>query len=275
MTAHTQRDLQKCRTYTPVAAINQRNSLFLAFRPAPLLLTRSLDMDRLPQIVWPLASAALAIAAIATAIVQLLKDLLPIRRGFQRQFLAAWFLERFSARKAIEHEHLLEAETDLIRLATGGDRSAFYDLDPPQLCGQMNSAAQMALAYPDRHPALLRFLAPEADETDIQTIVQHAQLTPEQKKSASVDPVLDARNRVTHHLQRSIDALQIAMTFRWKFCLQIVIYTICLVLAFVCLFTVKGGQFTIAEAFAVAIVAGFLSPVISDFAVTINRWRKL
>src|SRR6266403_3001343 len=231
-------------------------------------------MEHLPQIVWPLASAALAIAAIATALVQLLKDLLPIRRRFQRRFLASWFSERLSARKAIEHEELLAAETDLIRLATGGDRSAFYDLEPPQLCGQINSAAQLALAYPDRHPGLLRFLAPEADEPDIQTIVQHAQLTPEQKQSASVDPVLDARNRVTYHWQRSIDALQIAMAFRWKFCLQIVIYAICFVLAFVCLFAVKRGQYTVSEAIVVAIVAGFLSPVISDFAATVNRWRK-
>jgi hypothetical protein len=231
-------------------------------------------MERLPYVVWPLASVVLAIAAIATALVQLLKDLLPIRRRFQRRFLASWFSKRLSARKATGQQQLLEAETDLIHLATGGDRSAFYDLEPAQLCGQINSAAQLALAYPHRHPGLLRFLAPEADETDIQTIVQHAQLTPEQKQSASVDPVLDARNRVTYHLQRSIDALQIAMTFRWKFCLQIVIYGICFVLAFVCLFAVKRSQYTVAEAIAVAIVAGFLSPVISDFAAAVNRWRK-
>ena len=232
-------------------------------------------MEQFSHVVWPLASVALAIATIATALIQLLKDLLPIRRHFQRRFLATWFSERLSAgSKKIEDKQLNEAESDLIHLATGGDRSAFYDLEPPQLCGQINSAAQMALAYPDRHPALLRFLAPEADETDIQTIVQHAQLTPEQKQSTSVDPVLDARNRVTYHLQRSIDALQIALSFRWKFYLQIVIYAICFFLAFVCLFAVKRGQYTVAEAIAVAIVAGFLSPVISDFAATVNRWRK-
>ena len=231
-------------------------------------------MEQLPYVVWPLASVVLAIAAIATSLVQLLKDLLPIRRRFQRRFLASWFSKRLSARKATGQQQLLEAETDLIHLATGGDRSAFYDLQPAQLCGQINSAAQLALAYPHRHPGLLRFLAPEADETDIGTIVQHAQLTPEQKQSASVDPVLDARNRVTYHLQRSIDALQIAMTFRWKFCLQIVIYAICFVLAFVCFFAVKRGQYAVAEAIAVAIVAGFLSPVISDFAAAVNRWRK-
>jgi hypothetical protein len=231
-------------------------------------------MEQFSHVVWPLASVALAIATIATALVQLLKDLLPIRRRFQRRFLASWFSKRLSARKAIGHQQLLEAETELIRLATGGDRSAFYDLEPAQLCGQMNSAAQMAIAYPDLHPALLRFLAPEADDADIQSIVQHARLTPEQKQTASIDPILDARNRVTHHLQRSIDALQIAMTFRWKFCLQIVIYAICFILAFVCLFAVKRGQYTVAEAIAVAVVAGFLSPVISDLAATVNRWRK-
>ena len=132
----------------------------------------------------------------------------------------------------------------------------------------------MAIAYPDRHPALLQFLAPEADERDIDTIVQHARLPQEQKQTGNIDPVLDARNRVTHHLQRSIDALQIAMTFRWKFYVQIVIYAICFVLAFVCLFAVKWGPYTVAEAIAVAVVAGFLSPVISDFAATVNRWRK-
>src|SRR5437764_7550136 len=156
-------------------------------------------MEHLPQIVWSLASAALSIAAIATAVVQLLKDLLPIRRRFQRRFLASWFSERLSARKAIEHEELLEAETDLIRLATGGDRAAFYDLEPPQLCGQMNSAAQIALTYPDRHPALLRFLAPEANDNDIQTIVQAAAAKTQQTEGTALDALLDARNRVTHH----------------------------------------------------------------------------
>ena len=231
-------------------------------------------MEQLPHVVWPLASIALAIAAIATAIVQLFKDLLPIRRKFQRRFLASWFSTRLSARKTIGQQQLPEAETELIRLSTGGDRSAFYDLEPAQLCGQINSAAQMALAYPDRHPGLLQFLAPEADEADIHTIVQYARLTKEEKQTENIDPVLDARNRVTHHLQRSIDALQIAMSFRWKFYVQIVIYLVCFILAFVCLFAVKRGPYTVAEAIAVAVVAGFLSPVISDFGATINRWRK-
>lgn len=231
-------------------------------------------MDHLPQVVWPLALVTLAISTLATALVQLLKDLLPIRRRFQRRFLANWFSERLTAQsKSTAHKELIDAETDLIHLATGGDRSAFYDLETPQLCGQMNAAAQMALAYPDRHPALLRFLAPEADERDMQSIVQSASESMP-SEGAQMNAVLDARNRITHHLQRSIDALQIAMGFRWKFYVQVVVYIICFAGAFVSLYAVKRGDYTLWEAIAVGIVAGFASPVISDIAAAINRWRK-
>jgi hypothetical protein len=226
-------------------------------------------MKHLLDVVWALASAAFAIATIATALVQLIKDLSPIRRGFQRRFLATWFSQRWSARsKTVTHDQLIEAEGDLIRLATGGDRDAFYDLEPAQLCGQMNSAAQIALAYPNLHPALLRFLAPEARDGDMEIV------TAGKGEDSDVSALLDARNRVTHQLQRSIDALQISMSFRWKFCLQVMIYIVCLALAFICLFAVKRGNYTVVEAIAVAIVAGFLSPVISDVAAAINRWRK-
>jgi hypothetical protein len=219
----------------------------------------------------------LAISTIATAFVQLLKDLLPVRRKFQRRFLAKWFSERLSAaerEKLTAHEKLLEAEEDLIHLATGGDRDAFYDLEPAQLCGQMNSAAQIAVAYPDRHPALICFLAPEANDDDIDVIVKSAGADAEQNTPENVNKVLDARNRVTHHLQRSIDALQIAMSFQWKFYVQAVVYVICFAAAFVSLFAVKRGGYTVAEAIAVAVVAGFASPIISDIAVAIYRWGR-
>lgn len=232
-------------------------------------------MQHLPAVIWPLGFSALAIATVATAIVQLLKDLLPIRRRFQRSFLAGWFSERHAAgSKPVTHQQLLDAEVDLIRLSTGGDRSAFYDLEPPQLCGQMNAAAQIALSYPDRHPFLIRLLAPEADEKDIKSIVDSAGVDASQAAGTDVNEVLDARNRVTHHLQRTIDALQISMGFRWKFYVQIAIYVICFVLAFLCVFTANRSRFTVLEWIAVGVVAGFVSPVISDLATAVNRWRR-
>jgi len=241
-----------------------------------------MDLDRLPQILWPLAVAAVGIALAATAIVQLLKDLFPFRRWFQRRFLNRWFSERLKQRsKSIASAQLVAAEKDLIRLATGGDRDAFYDLETAQLCGQMNSAAQIALAYPQRHRDLLRFLAPEADEHDIDLVTQEPDsggresTNASSQQSAAMDALLDARNRVTHHLQRSIDALQISMSFRWKFILQILIYAICLIASFVCVVAVKpSGRYNVVGALLIAVVAGFLSPAISDLVAAINRWRK-
>jgi len=241
-----------------------------------------MGLNHLSEILWPLAALTLAIAVTATAIVQLLKELLPIRRYFQRSFLASWFSKRLAEVNApVTPEELKAAEKDLVHLATGGDRNALYDLETPQLCGQMNAAAQIALAYPERHPELLRFLAPEADEADVNIVAQtpsfaKARSAPASSgESANMDELLDARNRVTHHLQRSIDALQISMGFRWKLYLQLTVYTICLIASLFAILTTKGPtRFAWLEIIVVGVVAGFVSPVISDFAGFIEKLRK-
>ena len=239
-------------------------------------------MPHLFEIIWPLGIASVAIALVATAIVQLLKELLPIRRRFQRSYLGSWFTARLKERgKPVTSDDLKRAETDLIHLATGGDRNAFYDLETPQLCGQMNAAAQIALAFPDRHPDLLRFLAPEAEDADVELVAKtpsfaRAQTAqPSAQQETEMNDLLDARNRVTHHLQRSIDALQISMSFRWKLYLQLTVYAICLIASLVSIISIKGAtRFGPVEIVLVAVVAGFLSPVISDLAGLIERLRR-
>lgn len=241
-----------------------------------------MSVSDLPATICSLALATVAIAFVATAFVQLLKELLPIRRRFQRSYLARWFTARLKERGiTVTTEQLKPAERDLIHLATGGDRNAFYDLETAQLCGQMNSAAQIALAYPDRHPDLLRFLAPEAEESDIDRILQtrsfpaQADMPMSPQAQTDMNELLDARNRVTHHIQRTIDALQISMSFRWKLYLQLTVYTICLLLALITILTTKGpSRFSWLEILVMAVVAGYISPVISDLAGVIERLRK-
>jgi hypothetical protein len=242
-----------------------------------------MGLNHIVDVVWPLALATVAIAFVATAIVQLLKELLPIRRKFQRSFLATWFTKRLNERgNRISRPDLMQAESDLIHLATGGDRNAFYDLETPQLCGQMNSAAQIALAYPDRHPHLLRFLAPEADEGDVKTVVTvtpkfsaRRGSEPSPQEEPEMNELLDARNRVTHHLQRSIDALQISMSFRWKLILQCAVYAICLIASLFTILVTKGPTpYSPVEIILVAVVAGFLSPVISDLVGVVQKLRR-
>jgi hypothetical protein len=232
---------------------------------------------------WPFAITIIVIAVISTAFVQMIKDLLPLRRWFQRWFVLKWLNGRVaeSSQRQTTTPVFAQAEKDLIHLATGGDVAAFYNLEVEQLCGQMNSAAQIALAYAARHEGLLFYLAPDADPADIQTMVSasviavsdRAQPTPEQGKAMTA--LLDARNRVAHHLQRGIDALQISMGSRWKLILQIVVYIICFGVAFAGVFWIDAaGGHKVFDAIIIGILAGFVSPIVRDLMAVLDRLRN-
>lgn len=241
-----------------------------------------MSLNHLAAAVWQMALIAAAIAVLSAAVVQLMKDLLPVRRWFQRHYLKAWFRQRVSQPQTGPADSNLDsAEQDLVRLATGGDRNAFYDLETAQLCGQMNSAAQIAVAYADRHQALLRCLAPEADPKDIEIVASppDTNLTAGEPgavaQSTEVTAFLDARNRLSHQLQRSVDAIQISMGFRWKLILQIVCYSVCVLASFAAVFVANpNGRYNVIEAITIAIVAGFAAPSVSDLLGVINRLSK-
>lgn len=83
----------------------------------------------------PFATAMAAIGVLSMAIIQTLKDMLPLRNIFQRRYLIKWLRQKANEAKAIEGStpEAATAESDLIRLATAGDRKAFYDLPIEQL----------------------------------------------------------------------------------------------------------------------------------------------
>lgn len=245
------------------------------------LIHRGMSFSPLAEALWSLAPITFAIAVIATATIQLLKDLIPARRWFQRSFLEKWLLRRLAERQFNPKLRFSDAEKDLVHLATGGDSKAFYDLETAQLCGQMNSAAQIALAYASRHRGLLNYLAPEADPDDIEMIASTPNTSvpsgeePSGAQAQGVSALLDARNRVAHHLQRTIDALQISMGFRWKLYLQSAAYLICFVGSFTAVSIVSpGGRDYFIQALMIGIVAGFFAPVVSDLGAVINRLKK-
>lgn len=234
---------------------------------------------------WPFTITILVIALVSTAIVQLAKDMSPMRRWFQQSFLRNWLRQQRDAASRTRGEpvsgDLGQAEDDLIHLATGGDAKAFYNLETEQLCGQMNAAAQIALAYAPRHENLLNYLAPEADIGDLQKVVappdyisaDRETLSPEQAEN--VGTFLDARNRVTHHVQRAIDALQISMSFRWKLILQSAVYVICFGIAAWGVFSFnRGGQNNLFDAIVLGVIAGFISPIIRDMMAVLARLRR-
>lgn len=103
-------------------------------------------------IVLPLSG----IGALSMALIQTAKNMLPLRRWFQRYRIEHWLRDRASRFNSAEPKpprpiDLSAAQKDLVHLATAGDSDAFYDLPIEQLCGQINASTQLMLDYPALH----------------------------------------------------------------------------------------------------------------------------
>ena len=235
-------------------------------------------LDRVYQHAFPAATAMAAVGVLSMALIQAVKDSSPIRSAFQRRFLREWLRRRnvrelssrgiTGLRQPAFEGALPDVERDLIRLSTGGDDAAFYDLPVEQMCGQISAASQIVLEYPQRHVPLFRVLAAQAKDDDVAAVLD---------PPADLTAYRDARNRVTHHIQRSIDALQIALSFRWKFYLQMLSFaTSFLIAAAGIALMPSGGNFpsNVITVMLVGVVAGFVAPIARDLVVALENMRK-
>jgi hypothetical protein len=229
---------------------------------------------------YPFLTAVSAIGVVSMAIIQTIKDTLPVRGWFQDYRVHQWLSEKGKATNA---DHQL-AEQDLVRLATDGDRDALYNLPIEQLSAQMNTAIQAALDKPKGHEPLVRCLASKVPPEDIDQVLSppgdamqpRASLTPDQQKK--FDAYVDARNRVTHQVQRALDGFQIAVGFRWKLYLQSSSIVLSSILAFIAVQHYAAADLNwskrIGAAIVVGILAGFLAPVARDLVASLQQLRK-
>jgi hypothetical protein len=239
-------------------------------------------MDTIYKHAFPAATAMAAVGVLSMAVIQAVKDTSPIRSAFQKRFLREWLRRRsahhFSSkgisglRQPPAEGKLAEVERDLILLATGGDDAAFYDLPVEQMCGQISAASQIVLEYPQRHELLFRLLAAQARPDDIGALLS----PPIAETEPAVSTYRDARNRVTHHVQRSLDALQIALAFRWKFYLQLLAFATSFVIAAtgIAMISSESAFSKIVTAGIVGVVAGFVAPIARDLVVALQQLRK-
>lgn len=223
----------------------------------------------------PFATAMAAIGVLSMAIIQTLKDMLPLRNIFQRRYLIKWLRQKANEAKAIEGStpEAATAESDLIRLATAGDRKAFYDLPIEQLCGQMNAALQVVFDYPHEHKDLLHCLAAHSSPDDIRLLI-----TP--RSSADVKTKeqnqIDARTRVMHQVQRALDGFQIAVGYRWKLYLQIAAFSLSYLLTVIGLSLHSGINAVpnnIMVIVVTGIISGFLAPIARDLVASLQKLR--
>ena len=99
------------------------------------------------------------VGVLTMAVLQLLKELLPVRRWYQQYQFRKWLGERIrkvrlSQSKHYEPEGLRirdQAYEDILKLSMSGDEKALFELPPGQLVGQMGIASQLVLDHPEQY----------------------------------------------------------------------------------------------------------------------------
>jgi len=230
------------------------------------------------------ATALAAVGVLSMALLQTAKDIFPLRRWFQAAWIGAWLRDQATKAPPIPGAAVNadKAEGDLVRLATSGDRSALFDLPIEQVTGQMNAAGRIVLDFPWEHDHLFRCLAAQANADDVRKLIEsrppaqgpRPQLSAEEKSA-----LIDARNRVTNQVQRSLDGLQISAGFRWKLYLQVasIVLSGLIVWAGLMLFVREPIEVFVRHLplyIATAIVGGFLAPVARDLVAALESLRK-
>ncbi|MBW7933251.1 MAG: hypothetical protein H3C62_06460 [Gemmatimonadaceae bacterium] len=233
--------------------------------------------------------AALSVIGVATmAIIQTAKDVTPLRRRFQESALRRWLQEGADEANAtlgdafpalqIQRVDAEVAQVQLVRLSVDGDEQALFSLSIEQMCGQMNSAVQVALDYPGRFPHLLLVAASNADPSDVRQLAfaeRPAFAEASSAENAGRVIIADARNRVVHQLQRAIDGFQIRTSYEWKWRLQMSSFGVSVVLAWIAMWSWDGasGLTKLLVIVCTALAAGFLAPVARDLTAALQKMR--
>lgn len=223
-----------------------------------------------------LSNVAIAMAAVGVlsmALIQTAKDVLPLRRYYHQWKVRKWLANEtddfFVEAKTygLESNPVRKAEKDLVTLATAGDSEAFYSLPIEQLCGQINAAAQAVIDNPHRYKELLGCLSTRANVGDVTNLWG----SPQGDKPSQ--EITEARSRVAHQIQRSIDALQIAAASQWQRFLHVFSFVVSFIICFLGITTVNGAN-NLAVALVFGLAGAFLAPVARDLVASLQQLRK-
>jgi hypothetical protein len=160
-----------------------------------------------------LVLALAAIGTIAMLVIQIIKELTPMRRSYQMQKVKEWLEEKSrTSTMDIKKANAGKPYAQLVDLATGRDEKALFELPTEQMVAQMNAAAQAAMDYPKDHQDLLIALSSGASREDVTLVINGG---------AAEAAANDARVRVSNRIQRNLDALQIVVSADWKWQMQV------------------------------------------------------
>ena len=236
-------------------------------------------------IIWPAAIVLFGVGILTMAIIQIVKDVFPVRAAFQRSFvIGRWLRPAVEHARATYRDEMVEGSTygevreRLIDLAAGGDAGALFSLHADGVAGQLHAAASAALDDPVEHRWLLRSLARKARPSDVELLIAaHKSLEGSGGPYPSDTDVVDARNRVYQSIQRSLDALQISMQAAWSRRIKVtaIVLSVVIIYGGISLYAPMVVATTWQKVIWVAagILGGFLAPVTRDLVVSLKSLR--
>jgi len=257
----------------------------------PLSITDALDklFSAMNSGFWlPFLLAVAGLGSLTMAILQAVKELTPVRQWFQSYVFNQW-LKRH-AKIAVENKNgapsWCNARDQIILLATDCDSDAFFSLEIEKLCGQWNAAIQIVLDSPKQYPDFFSCVAARAQHADYESVNNRAfppTLPPilearlpeadQQNRHDTRQRFLEARTRVSHQIQRAVDAFQIATAFRWKWLFQIASFLVSFALAATAM-ELATKNLHPAQTVIWAAVAGFLAPIARDLLAAVQKLRQ-
>ena len=253
-----------------------------------------------------------AVGTVSMAVIQAVKNQTPIRNWYQRFRLRRWLLAsirgnysrhwiirvkhelyiRFRTEPSVrtDERHRLEsAEGELIALSTSGDSEAFYDLPIDGLCDQIRKVISVILDYPTCHKSLILLLARGVRSEDIDLLLNAqegdiANLASSSKEDAArrFRQFTAAKSRVLSQVRCSVDAIQIAIGFRWKFWLQVASMVVSVIIGSFA-FDLGAVQQPVGvtnwlkkywDDLCFGVLAGVLAPIARDLVATVEKWRN-
>ena len=236
----------------------------------------------------PFFLAVSGLGSLTMAILQAIKELTPIRLWFQSYVFNQWLKDH--ARIANDNKNgtpsWCNARDQIILLATDCDVDAFFSLEIEKLCGEWNAAIQIVLDSPQQYPDFFSCVAARALHPDFEVVYDRAFPTvlppileaklseaDQQHRHDSRQHFLDARTRVSHQIQRGVDAFQITTAFRWKWLFQVASFVLSFALAAAAM-ELATKDLHPAQTIIWAAVAGFLAPVARDLLAAVQKLRQ-
>jgi hypothetical protein len=211
------------------------------------------------------------IGAISMAIIQSLKEFLPLRRYYNRYWLSRWLKLQGAPVSMPEGTALSPVLQSLVTLTVGRDPNVLYEMEADALIQRIQDVRAVILNYPPSYSEMYAVLCVGANPDDITSYLQNYTKT-------GNDYPKEARERLSTQMSANITALGLKLNHDWRYCMQAasMIMTILILGSYVAFKSSTWpdaiGAIFISIPFAV--IGGYFAPVARDLVAALQNLRK-